>query len=53
MINDGGIVGNSTIGYGLQIPPSVIPWSRWDTLATIFMLVACWFIFCYIAELPE
>lgn len=53
MPNDGGIVGNSTIGYGLHIPPCVISWSRWDTLATIFILVTFWFLYCYIVELPE
>jgi hypothetical protein len=49
----GGIVGNSTLGYGLHIPPPVISWSRWDTLATIGLLLAVWLIYNYIVELPD
>jgi hypothetical protein len=37
----------------LHIPPPVIEWSRWDTLATIGLLLAVWFLFSYIVDIPD
>ena len=48
-------MGNASalLGAGFHIPPPVILWSRWDTLATIGLLLGIWLVFNYIAGLPD
>lgn len=51
MIEAGYLTGNQT---GLDIPLPSVNWIRpWDTIAVIAILLAMWFLICYICEMVD
>jgi hypothetical protein len=48
-------MGNATtaIVSGFRVPPQVMDWSKWDTLATIGILLVMWELVWFICKLSD
>jgi hypothetical protein len=44
---------STALGAGYHVPPHSVGWSRCDTLATIILFLAVWFLVSWVMRFPD